>query len=203
METEGLNKVKRFPVHVHKMRAPRIILMPIDAPVRASSLVPMRNASLLPALLFALSLTGPAHAQDPVKAAYFGLTFIDTSPALIHEEETRRTREISDRLVAALEQSGRYAFVDTAPVAERAKRYGNMTHCNGCDTEFARELGADVAISGVVQKTSNLIISLSVHVRDAQTGALVDGGSTDIRGNTDAMWTRGIDWLIKRRLLEE
>jgi hypothetical protein len=173
----------------------------IDPGARTNILSLMRISVPLAAIL--LAVAAPASAQEPLRVAYFGLHFTDTSPAPSHEAETRRTQEASDRLVAALEASGRYVFVDTAPVADRAKRYANFTNCNGCDTDFARELGADVAMSGEIQKTSNLIISLTVIVRDAETEALIDGGSTDIRGNNDEMWVRGIDWLIENRLLEE
>jgi hypothetical protein len=93
--------------------------------------------------------------------------------------------------------------MDVAPVAEKADLYANLAHCNGCDARLARELGAEVAITGEVQKTSNLILHISVYLRDAETGALAGGGSADIRGNTDESWRRGLDFIVKRRILRE
>jgi hypothetical protein len=37
--------------------------------------------------------------------------------------------------------------------------------CNGCDEDLAKALGADLAVSGYVQKTSNLILAFVVTVK--------------------------------------
>jgi hypothetical protein len=40
---------------------------------------------------------------------------------------------------------------------------------------------------------------------DVPAGAtvVVDAASADIRGNTDESWRRGLDWLLKNRILDE
>lgn len=152
--------------------------------------------------LVSLGLVANA-AAEPMKAAFFGITFIDSSLDPSQDAEHRRVAMISDQLVAALSASGRFVFVDTSPVASKANLYANLADCNGCDAALADELGADVAITGIVQKTSNLILSFSLFVRDAKTGALSNGGSADIRGNTDASWTRGVRYIVKNRILRE
>lgn len=153
--------------------------------------------------LAALALMSAAPAlAEPQRAAFLGVHFIDTSLNPDHAAEDVRVAALSARLVEKLAAAGRYDFVDIAPVADRVAKYDNIASCNGCDADFARELGADVAITGEVHKTSNLILAISVYVRDAQTGAMVSGGSTDIRGNNDEMWTRGVDYILKHRLLK-
>ncbi|MEM6944390.1 MAG: DUF3280 domain-containing protein [Pseudomonadota bacterium] len=142
-------------------------------------------------------------AAEPVPAAYFGMKLINTSPAPISPEEEARIAATAERLRERLENSGRYRFVDVTPVAERMDLYSNLSHCNGCDTSFAQELGAEVAISGEVQKTSNLILHISIYIRDAATAQLIGGGSADIRSNTDKSWQRGIDYIVKNRILKE
>jgi hypothetical protein len=142
----------------------------------------------------------PVHAQ-PTRAAFFGVTVIDMSPGGDHGAEDRRASMIAERLAALLEESGRYAFVDVEPVRRETERYANLAHCNGCDAAFARRLGADVAITGEVQKTSELILHMTIYLRDAETGALIGGGSADMRGNTDESWRRGVDFIVKRRIL--
>jgi hypothetical protein len=159
---------------------------------------PMR---ILPALLAAaLAVAGPA-AAEPLKAAFFGFLVVDNSLGANHDAEDARARQIEAQLVETLESSGRYVFVDIAPVADQAARYANLAHCNGCDAAFAADLGADVAITGEVHKTSNLILHMGVYIRSAETGAMVAGGSADIRGNTDESWRRGVDFILKRRIL--
>ena len=65
----------------------------------------------------------------------------------------------------------------------------NPVKSNNRDTSIAREMGARYAISGEVQKVSNLILSVNLHVRDAETGATVRAGaaaamrSSAARGN--------------------
>ena len=67
---------------------------------------------------------------------------------------------------------------------------------------MARELGADLAVTGFVQKVSNLILNINVIIRDARDGQALRGGSVDIRGNTDESWGRGISYLVRNRLFD-
>ncbi|MEM6974403.1 MAG: DUF3280 domain-containing protein [Pseudomonadota bacterium] len=140
---------------------------------------------------------------DPRTVAYLGLTFLNTSLEPVSPDEETRLAMASDQLAEGLAGSGRYALIDTAPVASAAGRYQNLAHCNGCDTRFARALGAEMAVTGEIQKTSNLILHISIYMRDAESGALVNGGSVDIRSNTDESWLRGINYILKNRILRE
>ena len=155
-----------------------------------------------PTLALALCLLqATIAAAEPVKAAFFGFLVVDNSLGANHDAEDARAVAIGAQLVETLEASGRYVFVDTAPVADEAGRYANLAHCNGCDSDLAAKLGADVAITGEVHKTSNLILHMGVYVRSAKTREMVAGGSADIRGNTDESWRRGVDFILKRRIL--
>ncbi|MEM6421363.1 MAG: DUF3280 domain-containing protein [Pseudomonadota bacterium] len=163
-----------------------------------------RSSLILGALLLSIvPMVGQAEEPAATAVAFLGLTFINTSLEPVSEAEEARLALTADRLGEGLEASGRYRLVDTAPVAAAADRYDNLAHCNGCDTGFARDLGAEIAVTGEVQKTSNLILHISVYMRDAETGALVNGGSVDIRSNTDKSWLRGIDYILKNRILRE
>nr|AAC44559.1 unknown [Paracoccus denitrificans] len=71
------------------------------------------------------------------------------------------------------------------PPADQVARIKNPTQSNGSDSRIARDMGAHYAISGEVQKVSNLILSLNLYIRDAESGDTVRAGVVDIRGNTD------------------
>ncbi len=157
---------------------------------------------LLSALVVTAVLSGSALAE-PKKAAFFGIHFINTSMQGQSEEETQRLKAVEERVTKALVESGEYTLIDTSPVADKAALYENLAFCNGCDTDLAQELGADVAITGEIQKTSNLILSMSIYIRDAGTAALVTGGSADMRGNNDQSWFRTTDWLLKNRVFRK
>ena len=75
-------------------------------------------------------------------------------------------------------ESGRFAVVDIAPVAAEA-RAKNLQACGGCDVRLAKQIGAELAITGTVQKVSNLILNMNDHgfrvVAFNRTTAKVDG----------------------------
>lgn len=163
--------------------------------------MPVRSAL---ALALALAVW-PAAAAEPAKVAVFDLELVDTSlesGARLPEQEQRRARATAElrRLFA---ESGRVQLVDLAPQAETLRRREPLRNCNGCEEDIARALGADYQVLGLVQKTSNLILSFAVTVKDVRSGQVVRAGQVDIRGNTDENWLRGVRWLVKNRLLAE
>ena len=143
----------------------------------------------------------PAAAQT---VAVFDFELIDTSlegelKGARADEQARLTR-LSDQLRQRLEESGRFSLVDIAPIADEA-RASNLQACGGCDARLARRVGAEIAITGTVQKVSNLILNMNIYVRDAASGRTVAAMSADMRGNTDESWSRTLDWLLRNRLL--
>ena len=72
--------------------------------------------------------------------------------------------------------------------------------CNGCADELARKLGADVAITGEIQKVSNLILNLNVYVKSLGGPAPEKAYSVDLRGDTDESFDRGIRFLVENNM---
>src|SRR5205085_3953182 len=98
-------------------------------------------------------------------------------------DEQARLSRLGEALRHRLTASGHYVPVDISPVAEEARR-SNLQACGGCDAKLAARAGAELAVTGTVQKISNLILNMSIYVRDAD-GRLVKQMSADFRGNTD------------------
>ncbi|MGB5559081.1 MAG: DUF3280 domain-containing protein [Paracoccaceae bacterium] len=150
-------------------------------------------------LAFALSV----QAQDlkPEGAvAFLGLTFIDTSTEGayngIREDETAR--------LALLEVAIRERFLaeglvlsDLAPISEELENTVNPANCYGCELRMAEKLNADYVLVGVVQKVSNLIISMNLVMRDVKTQDVVRARAVDVRSNTDESWLRGMNYILK------
>lgn len=136
--------------------------------------------------------------------AVFDFAFVDTSLQGAtfgpRSDEQERLAWIGAELRKRLMQTGRFAVVDVAPATAKA-RTANLQSCGGCDAELARELGAQLAITGWVQKVSNLILNMNIAVREADTGKLVTGMSVDMRGNTQESWSRALNYLVANRLL--
>jgi hypothetical protein len=143
-------------------------------------------------------------APEKLKAAFFGFELINTSPQLTSDAERRRLVLLEDTLIQILANSGRYQVM-ALPEALKSKigQSAKIPDCNGCQIEWARELGADLAVWGTVQKVSNLILNENVYIDDAKTGNRYFTKSVDIRGNTDESWVRGMRYLLQHYLLEK
>lgn len=157
----------------------------------------------LSAILLAVSIiaAGAAEAR-PYKVAVFDLELIDTSLEGERTDQARRVELASNELRRLLEASEQIELVTLEPKAAEIEEKSPLHKCNGCEEDIARALGADLEVTSVVQKTSNLILSFTITVKDVSSGKVVRAGSTDIRGNTDEMWLRGVRYLVKNRLLE-
>jgi hypothetical protein len=157
-------------------------------------------------LALALALASfPAAAAEPAKIAIFDLELVDTSleKGATLPDQDRRVALATAELRRLFTEAGRVALVDLAPQAETLRKREPLRNCNGCDEDIARALGADYEVLGFVQKTSNLILSFAVTVKDVRSGQVVRAGQVDIRGNNDEMWLRGVRWIVKNRLLTE
>ena len=150
-----------------------------------------------------LVIVAPVRADQP-KLAVFDFELIDTSlqgeMSGPRADEHDRLMRAGDQLRKGLSDSGRFQIVDIAPV-NTAAHGSNLQACGGCDVTLAGELGADLEITGVVQKVSNLILNLSIFLRDVHTENLLMVASVDMRGNTDESWSRAMSWLVRNRLL--
>ena len=81
---------------------------------------------------------GPTVAQS---VAVFDFELIDTSleGAIrgARADERERLARLSDQLRQLLRESGRFSFVDIAPIASEAQA-SNLQACGGCDMRLAR-----------------------------------------------------------------
>jgi len=153
----------------------------------------------------------PAAAQAGQKAVIFPFDLIDQQqqfeigimPKGIDPEEKRRLGIITEELTKLIKESGRYEVVDTAPIAAEIEEKSPMYKCNGCEDDLAKKVGAEVAFIGTVRKASDVLFTVSVYIRDVPKERVVKQGSSEIYGNTDAMWLRAVRYIVARRLFKE
>ena len=117
----------------------------------------------------------PISAQSRgLRAAIFDFELIDTSLEGATKgqrpNETARLARLGDQLRALVTSSGKLEGIDIAPVRSEAHK-ASLQACGGCDADFAKKLGADVSITGTVQKVSNLILNINLYVRVVDTRA--------------------------------
>lgn len=156
------------------------------------------------AIVFAATAT-PAMAAT--KALVFDFDLIDDSQEGetygVRADETTRLAMISAELRKAVGASDRYDLAETGPIAAEIDQKRPIYKCNQCEDDLARKVGAQVLMIGTVQKVSNLILNLNLYVKDVQSGQVTQVMSSDIRGNTDESWLRGVRYVIKNQLFAE
>lgn len=157
----------------------------------------MFRIAALTAALLAASM--PALAAPP-KAAVFDFQYSNLSPVPTDTADTARLQRVSDQFRALLTEKGLFAIVSTAPVREEVLKGPKLRLCNGCAETFARKLGAEVAITGEVQKVSNLILNLNVYVKPLAGQTAEKAYSVDLRGDTDESFDRGIRFLVRNNM---
>lgn len=161
----------------------------------------MRMFGLVIATMLLFSSPAPA---EPPKAAVFDFELLDTSlqgeTKGPQADEQRRLKDVTEQLRKAVADASKFIVLDIAPV-NAAAHASNLQACGGCDVQYARQLGADVAITGLVQKVSALILNMNIYLRDAHTGQLMRVMSADFRSNTDESWSRAMSYLLRNRLL--
>jgi hypothetical protein len=155
------------------------------------------------ALLVLLAL--PAGAAERT-VAVFDFELIDTSLdgelEGVDPAETARLHRLAPQLRDVIAAMPGFTLLDVTPVQAVASER-SLTSCARCAIDLARELGADIVVTGTVQKVSNLILNINARGQEVATGRPVAGGSVDIRGNNDAMWERGGRALWKNRLRQQ
>jgi Protein of unknown function (DUF2380) len=147
----------------------------------------------------------PLSAQArSLRTAIFGFELIDTS--LEGEangpraDETARLVRLSEQLRSLVKKSGKLEVINIAPVENEARKE-NLQKCGGCDADLAQKVGAEISVTGTVQKVSNLILNINLYVRVVATKKPLVAMSVDIRGNTDESWSRGLEYLVRTRFL--
>lgn len=150
-------------------------------------------------LLFAVPLAAQ-ELKSGAKVAFLGLTFIDTSTEGAYngprDDETLRLELVKNAVRERFEQEG-FVILDNGPIAEELNNTTDPANCYGCEVRMAEKLDADYVLVGVVQKVSNLIISMNLVMRDVATKSVVRGRSVDVRSNTDQSWLRGMRYIMK------
>jgi Protein of unknown function (DUF2380) len=112
----------------------------------------MRTFIVFVLLLMPVGAT-PTKAADPPRLAVFDLEMLDTSlqgqmngP---RADEHERLLRAGDQLRKELAESGKFRIVDISPV-NAAAHQSNLQACGGCDVKLARQLNADIEMTGLV-----------------------------------------------------
>ncbi len=146
----------------------------------------------------------PAAAQPSQRVAFFGFDLINTSLEPTSTAETERLHRLDELFRQKLGASTQYVIV-AIPPGLQAELAGEteIRNCNGCERDWARKAGAELAAWGTVQKVSNLILNINLYMENVETGEMAFVKSVDIRGNTDESWQHGLNYMLRQYLLKQ
>lgn len=174
--------------------------------INTSAFLPLRALSLI--MLIGLLLAClPASAAERNTLVVLDLGITDTmygeaSHHPMDEADAKRMSLAAETLREALVNHPQYQLVDHRALdaaVESATQGGHqaMHRCANCQMAVAETLGADFILAGHVRKTSNLILTMSLELRDVQSGASLERGQVHMRGNTDESWRRAALYLLE------
>lgn len=152
----------------------------------------LRKFAIAGLFVAAAALSGSALAA-PLKILLMPFSFFDTSgePRDQSAEHARRLAAITSDLAAKIEAQGLFEVV-LAPADAPPCPAGD----NDCILDRARRAGADLILTGAVQKVSTMATQLWVGAFDASTGKRVFYNQLSFRGDTDESWQRATSFLF-------
>lgn len=145
-----------------------------------------------------LLVSTAAHAGP--KAAIFPFELIDASLEGQYvgprADDANRLKLATDELRKLAARDAGYEVLDLGALAAEIEKSSPLLKCNGCQLDFARRAGAQVAITGIVLKVSNLLLTFHIFATDVGSGSLTKLWHVEVRGNTDESWLRGARRLV-------
>lgn len=143
-----------------------------------------------------------AGVETGKKLLVLDFEIIDTSnePVDQRADHGRRLALVRDAIAAGLAERRTYDIVDRATIQSDLDQILKQTYirsCNGCEAALARKAGADLVMTGVVNKVSTLILSMGVSITRA-SGELIYHQGFDFRGDNDQSYARAARFFTER-----
>lgn len=123
----------------------------------------------------------------------------DTSVEYLQKNDALLMKKFSKVFRQQLKQQAVFDVIDdkeSMAVIEQKGQQQFLHRCNGCELDLARELGAKQVIVPWIYRTSILIQSFIIEIRDVETGRLILKRPYNFRGNTDKAWEKTILYAI-------
>jgi len=181
---------------------------PLFALLRSSCLKFVSYAFLLcPIIIVPNAITKNVLAQEGSKLiSLLGIKFqndhISQEPTT--DAELRRLEALREGFENQLNASGKYRVIPVPETIKAKIESGQfMGECGGCEISYGKALGSNIGAWIIVQKVSNLILNINLHMVDINSRKTMLVQSVDIRGNTDESWARGLSYLLRHHVLNQ
>ena len=157
-------------------------------------------------LAAAAALAAPVRSQPvpPPSAVVLDFDLLDDHPNPEPQAQAalqRRLRQAREDMEQQLQAQGLYRIVPLQGARTLMDKLRNeqefMHRCEDCARQVGQQLDTDYAITGWVQKVSELILNLNIEVHDVRRKRVVLSKSVDLRGNNDESWQRALRFLVR------
>jgi len=123
----------------------------------------------------------------------------DTSVEHLKHNDAVLMKKFSKVFREQLKQQTVFDVIDdkeSMTLIEQKGKQQFLHRCNGCELDLGKQLGAEQIIVPWVFRTSILIQTLIIEIRDVETGRLILKSPYNFRGNTDKAWEKTILYAI-------
>lgn len=140
----------------------------------------------------------------PIKIAVFDFELDDASPAAAFLGQSTSSAALMAKVSSAareeLEHSGRYRVIDASQLDPKLLGERSLKNCAGCEAGIALRLGAEQSLIGVVRRVTQTDYYVTVLIRDARSGKIVDQQEANFAGGEEG-WASGVRMLIRHQIL--
>lgn len=123
----------------------------------------------------------------------------DTSVEYLQHNDAVLMKKFSKVFRQQLKQQTVFDVIDDAESMAQIEQQGQqqfLHRCNGCELDLGKQLGAKQIVVPWILRTSILIQTLVIEIRDVETGRLILKSPYSFRGNTDKAWEKTILYAI-------
>jgi hypothetical protein len=139
-----------------------------------------------------------------VNLAVFDFELEDATPAAALLGQTSSSEaameKVSGEARRMLGESGRYNLIDVSRIDAKPVREKALRNCEGCESGYALQVGAEQALIGVVRRITQTDYYVQVQISDARTGRVLNQQSANFAGGPDG-WASGIRMLLRHQVL--
>lgn len=171
---------------------------------RHQSVQRQRRLLLLAAALAIPGVAARAQPVPPPSAVVLDFDLLDDHPSTEPQAQAalqRRLRQAREDLEEQLQAQRLYRIVPLQGARALMDKLRNeqefMHRCEDCARQVGQQLDTDYAITGWVQKVSELILNFNIEVHDVRGKRVVLSKSVDMRGNNDESWQRAVRFMVR------
>lgn len=139
-----------------------------------------------------------------VSIAVFDFELDDLTPAssYLHQATSSKAalQKATESARRALTRSGRYRVIAAANATSASSQPIRLRECDGCEAAMALKLGAEQSLIGVVRRATQTDYYISIEIRDARTGKLVNQQAANFAGGEEG-WASGVRILLDHQVL--